>query len=154
MCPRLPIGFALLAASALDPLVVPSSVGIHAWTAGAFGLMPLAVMTRATLVGGRVVPSFTRNWLARQEKRRLPAPFSRFDVASIAVSLVSLLLWVGLPDGAITGVALIAAAVIQGFRLARWAGDRTASDRLVLVLHVGYAFVISIITAAISIRML
>jgi uncharacterized protein involved in response to NO len=44
-----PIGFALLGASALDPLVVPSSVGIHAWTAGAFALMPLAVMTRASL---------------------------------------------------------------------------------------------------------
>jgi uncharacterized protein involved in response to NO len=100
-----------------------------------------AVIMLITLVGGRVVPSFTRNWLARQEKGRLPAPFSRFDVASIAVSLVSLVLWVGLPDGAITGVALIAVAVIQSVRLARWAGDRTTSDRLVLVLHVGYAFV-------------
>ena len=26
-------------------------------------------------------------------------------------------------------------------RLARWAGDRTARERLVLILHVGYAFV-------------
>ena len=47
-----------------------------------------AVIMLITLVGGRVVPSFTRNWLARQEKGRLPASFSRFDVASIAVSLV------------------------------------------------------------------
>ena len=100
-----------------------------------------AVIMLIMLVGGRVVPSFTRNWLARQEKGRLPAPFSRFDVASIAVSLASLVLWVGLPDGAMTGLALIAAAVMQGARLARWAGDRTTSDRLVLVLHVGYAFV-------------
>jgi len=100
-----------------------------------------AVIMLIMLVGGRVVPSFTRNWLARQENGRLPAPFSRFDVASIAVSLASLVLWVGLPDGAMTGLALIAAAVMQGARLARWAGDRTTSDRLVLVLHVGYAFV-------------
>jgi uncharacterized protein involved in response to NO len=71
----------------------------------------------------------------------LPVPFSRFDIVSIAVSLVSLALWMRLPDGTITGIALIAAAVIQAVRLARWAGDRTTSDRLVLVLHVGYAFV-------------
>ncbi len=100
-----------------------------------------AVVLLISLVGGRIVPSFTRNWLARQEGGRLPAPFSRFDVASIVVSLVALVLWVGLPNVALTGVALIAVAVMQGARLARWAGDRTASDRLVLVLHVGYAFV-------------
>ena len=35
---------------------------------------------------------------------------------------------------------MMAAAVMQIDRLIRWAGDRTAGDRLVLVLHVGYAF--------------
>jgi uncharacterized protein involved in response to NO len=100
-----------------------------------------AVIMLIALVGGRIVPSFTRNWLARRENGRLPAPFSRFDVASIAVSLVSLALWVALPSSSITGLALIAAAVMQIARLVRWAGDRTTSDRLVLVLHVGYAFV-------------
>jgi hypothetical protein len=33
------------------------------------------------------------------------------------------------------------AALAQALRLARWAGDRTWRDRLVLVLHVAYAFV-------------
>lgn len=100
-----------------------------------------AVIVLIAIVGGRIVPSFTRNWLARQKKGRLPAPFSRFDVASIAVSVASLAIWVGLPDDTMTGLALIAAAVMQAARLARWAGDRTVADRLVLVLHVGYAFV-------------
>jgi uncharacterized protein involved in response to NO len=100
-----------------------------------------AVIVLISIVGGRVVPSFTRNWLARQEKGRLPAPFSRFDVATIAVSAASLGLWVGLADHAITGLALITASIMQAARLARWAGDRVISDRLVLVLHLGYAFV-------------
>ncbi len=100
-----------------------------------------AVIMLISLVGGRIVPSFTRNWLARRDNGRLPAPFSRFDIASIALSLVSLAVWVALPDRIITGVALVVAAVVQFVRLARWAGDRTTSDRLVLVLHVGYAFV-------------
>jgi uncharacterized protein involved in response to NO len=41
----------------------------------------------------------------------------------------------------VTGVLLLAAGVVQSVRLARWAGDRTFADRLVLVLHVAYAFV-------------
>ena len=100
-----------------------------------------AVVMLISLVGGRIVPSFTHNWLARRGDGRLPAPFSRFDVASIVVSLLALALWIGLPASVITGAVLIAASLMQMTRLARWAGDRTASDRLVLVLHVGYAFV-------------
>ena len=46
-----------------------------------------------------------------------------------------------MPEEAPTGVALLAAAVLNLARLCRWAGHRTFADRLVLVLHVGYAFV-------------
>src|ERR1039458_8883925 len=31
------------------------------------------------MIGGRIVPSFTRNWLVRENPGRLPAPFGRFD---------------------------------------------------------------------------
>jgi uncharacterized protein involved in response to NO len=94
-----------------------------------------------SLVGGRIVPSFTHNWLARRDNGRLPVPFSRFDVATMIISAVSLALWAALPDNIATGIALMVTAVLQAIRLARWAGDRTIADRLVLVLHVGYAFV-------------
>ena len=100
-----------------------------------------AIIMLISLVGGRIVPSFTRNWLARRDNGRLPVPFSRFDVATMVISLVSLALWAALPDNIATGIALTVTAVLQAARLARWAGDRTIADRLVLVLHVGYAFV-------------
>ena len=101
------------------------------------GLVILLVM----IVGGRIVPSFTRNWLARQDPGRLPAPFDRFDVACMVLSAASLLLWAIRPDGRATAAVLAAAGVVNAVRLARWAGDRTAADRLVLILHVGFAFV-------------
>ena len=99
-----------------------------------------AIIMLISLVGGRIVPSFTRNWLARRKEGRLPAPVSRFDGVAIAVSLIALILWTALPDNSATGIALILAALVQAIRIARWAGERTASDQLVLVLHVGYAF--------------
>jgi uncharacterized protein involved in response to NO len=38
-------------------------------------------------------------------------------------------------------VALLVGGILQSARLCRWAGDRTIQDRLVLILHVGCAFV-------------
>ena len=37
------------------------------------------VVMLITLIGGRIVPSFTRNWLARENPGRLPVPFDHFD---------------------------------------------------------------------------
>jgi uncharacterized protein involved in response to NO len=100
-----------------------------------------AVILLISLVGGRIVPSFTNNWLARNKPGRRPVPFSRYDMATMGLSALALLLWGAAPAHVVTGGALFAAGVLQAVRLARWAGDRTLADRLVLVLHVGYAFV-------------
>ena len=100
-----------------------------------------AAVTLISLIGGRVIPSFTRNWLVRENPGRLPAPFGRFDLLALAVSLLALVLWVFVPAWPGTAGLMLAAAAGQTARLARWAGDRTFRDRLVLVLHVGYAFV-------------
>lgn len=92
------------------------------------------------IIGGRIIPSFTRNWLVRENPGRLPVPFNRFDGAVIALSAVALASWCLLPDHAATAAALGFAALLQALRLGRWAGDRTLADPLVLILHVAYAF--------------
>jgi uncharacterized protein involved in response to NO len=93
------------------------------------------------LIGGRIIPSFTRNWLARENPGRLPAPFARFDMLIVAISALVLGLWVIWPDGAAVGYALVLTGCLHVIRLGRWAGDRTWRERLVLILHVSYAFV-------------
>lgn len=94
------------------------------------------------VIGGRVVPSFTRNWLAKRGEGRLPVPpMQRFDKLSLLSLLAALILWVAVPQHMIAGLALLFAAILHVVRLARWAGDRTWREPLVLVLHVGYAFV-------------
>ena len=99
------------------------------------------VVMLMTLIGGRIVPSFTRNWLSRENPGRLPVPFNRFDAIVIAASAATLVLWIVMPQSPATGAALTIAGILQGMRLARWAGDRTARERLVLILHLGYAFI-------------
>ena len=100
-----------------------------------------AAIVLIMIIGGRMIPSFTRNWLVRGNPGRLPAPFDRFDVAVIAVSAVAIAAWVFFPVRPASGVLLIAAAVSSLLRLARWAGDRTWREPLVLILHLAFVFV-------------
>ncbi|THD65125.1 MAG: NnrS family protein [Bradyrhizobium sp.] len=99
------------------------------------------VVMLISLIGGRIIPSFTRNWLARENPGRLPAPFGRFDMMVVATSALVLLFWVVWPNGAATAVALGLIGCLHLVRLGRWAGGRTWRERLVLILHIGYAFV-------------
>jgi uncharacterized protein involved in response to NO len=100
-----------------------------------------AIIVLIMLIGGRVIPTFTRNWLLGDSAGRLPSSFASFDAVALVVGALSLVLWIVLPMGTITGVALLSSCVLQTIRLLRWAGDRTLANRLVLVLHVAYAFV-------------
>lgn len=100
-----------------------------------------AVVLLISLIGGRIVPSFTNNWLARNNPGRLPVPFSRFDAVCMAAGALALVAWIAAPDTPAASALLLGAGALHAVRLVRWAGDRTLRDRLVLVLHVAYAFV-------------
>ncbi len=93
------------------------------------------------VIGGRIIPSFTRNWLVRANPGRLPAPFDRFDVSAILFSVIAFALWVAAPDAFSTAIAMATAGVLNLARLSRWAGDRTIRDPLVLILHLAYLLV-------------
>jgi uncharacterized protein involved in response to NO len=90
------------------------------------------------LIGGRVVPSFTQNWLAQRGSAARPVAFGRPDAVVMVLSGLSLALWVARSDGVPTGLLLLVAGVANLWRLSRWRGWATRSDRLVLVLHVGF----------------
>lgn len=94
-----------------------------------------------SIIGGRVVPSFTRNWLAKRQASTLPAPYDRLDTAALVTGLSALVLWIVWPGTVPTAVLCLAAALLHAMRLLRWHGWQTGGEALVLVLHVGYAFV-------------
>jgi uncharacterized protein involved in response to NO len=93
------------------------------------------------IVGGRIVPSFTRNWLAKAGSTRLPAPADRFDLTSIVVLGLACASWVVLDETVVTATLAFIASALQGARLLRWRGWATVDEPLLLILHVGYAFV-------------
>ena len=92
------------------------------------------------MIGGRVVPSFTRNWLAKRGETALPAPFGRIDRAALATLPLALAVWVAFPDSAPTGILLALAGAATLLRLARWRGLATTAEPLVAILHLGYGW--------------
>ncbi|HET7409766.1 MAG TPA: NnrS family protein [Paracoccaceae bacterium] len=92
------------------------------------------------LVGGRVIPSFTRNWLVKRGEKRLPAPAGRLDQAAMAATAAALVAWVCAPGWVGVAPLMALAAVATAVRLARWRGLLTGAEPLVWVLHLGFAW--------------
>lgn len=100
-----------------------------------------AAIQMIALIGGRIVPSFTRNWLMKRPPGPLPAPMNRFDVACLIAAGAALLAWVALPDARVTGILCLTAGGLHLARLGRWAGWRCGGEALVWVLHAAYLWV-------------
>jgi len=92
------------------------------------------------LIGGRVIPSFTRNWLAKRSSTQLPASFGAVDTSALATTGLALVLWVASPESQLTAAILVIAAAFHAVRLARWCGHRSLAEPLVWVLHLAYAW--------------
>ena len=134
MATAMAAGNALFHWEAADGTFAAQGAGLRLGLAA--GVMMIAV------VGGRIVPSFTRNWLVKQAAASLPAaPMGMFDRVALIALLAALIAWVGLPDGTVSGALLVLAGVLHFVRLIRWKGGKTAAEPLVLILHIGYAFV-------------
>ena len=94
------------------------------------------------LIGGRITPSFTRNWLVKNSPAGVePAPFGGLDRFALAATLVALVAWVAFPDAGLTAVPLIVAGAALFLRLIRWRGVSTRAEPMLFVLHLGYGWV-------------
>jgi uncharacterized protein involved in response to NO len=114
--------------------IIPADIG---WR-GAIALIVILI----SLIGGRIIPSFTRNWMVKRGVTGgLPTQPQKFDLLVIAATALALIFWVAFPAERLAGWMLVLAAAAQALRLSRWGGLRTTSDPLVLILHVGYSWV-------------
>ena len=100
-----------------------------------------AALMLIMLIGGRVIPNFTQNWLTKENPGRLPVSFNLSDLIIVLLSIVALMLWTALPSETITGALMLIAGGLNAYRLTRWAGYRTSKNPLVLYLHIAYLFI-------------
>ncbi len=97
------------------------------------------------LIGGRIVPSFTTNWLRHNRPgTALPTPFDRFDRLALVLGALGLLPWVAaavtVPPAEV-GLLAVVAGLVHLVRLWRWRPLATGGEPLLAVLHLAYLFV-------------
>jgi uncharacterized protein involved in response to NO len=100
------------------------------------------------LIGGRVIPSFTGNWLRERGEVSLPpeiddemgAELGALDKAALMALALLVIAEVAAPQSPATAVLAIAAGVLHFWRLARWQGFRVLAEPLLWVLHLGYGW--------------
>jgi uncharacterized protein involved in response to NO len=116
-----------------DGFSVPAGLG---WR---LGLATIIILI--SVVGGRIIPSFTRNWLVNRGIAKLPAAPSFGDRVALVTLHAGLIGWAFFPALAPVGALLLLAAALNFRRLARWRGPATLSEPLLAVLHLGYLWV-------------
>jgi uncharacterized protein involved in response to NO len=131
----------LIGLTAVANIVFQAEVLIYATPTYGLRLAVAAIVGLIMVVGGRITPSFTSNWMTRQGSEIRPAPLGRFDIGSIALAALALIAWIAEPDWYGTAALLLLIAIAQAARLSRWAGVRTWREPILFILHVGYAFV-------------
>lgn len=118
-------------------------IGVNAgpaWVAAGERLAIALIAILISLIGGRVIPSFTGNWLRKRGAKTLPPQAGRMDAIALIFGAVALIAWAFTGFNSITGIALLIAGILHGIRLARWRGHATAREPLLLILHLGYAW--------------
>lgn len=113
----------------------------HGWRLG-LG----ATVVLIAVIGGRIVPSFTRNWLAKSAPRggakpRLPVTPNALDKYIVILTGIALSAWTIAPEFIGSGLALILAGAGQLLRVSRWRGLSTLKSSIVFILHIGYAWI-------------
>ncbi|WP_045227236.1 NnrS family protein [Methyloterricola oryzae] len=95
------------------------------------------------LVGGRIIPAFTQNWLRLNRTEinvQLPA-FGLFDLASVLIATAFAVAFIVWPTSIWTGTLGLLAALLHAWRLLRWRGWLAGREPLLWVLHMGYGWI-------------
>ena len=101
-----------------------------------------AVIVLISVVAGRIVPSFTRNWLVQRHSTHLPAEHGWIDRAALGILHSGLFGWALFPAFRPFGLLLLLGAMLNVWRLLRWRGGATIAEPLLFILHVGYAWLV------------
>jgi uncharacterized protein involved in response to NO len=94
------------------------------------------------LIGGRIVPSFTRNWLVQINARALPSQMGVFDKIALIALLIFVIAQIANPEHQVTALLALFAGLLHGLRLMRWKGWMTFVEPLIWILHIAYAWLV------------
>ncbi len=100
------------------------------------------VLLMVVVVGGRIVPAFTRNTLISMGRSAPIASRAWLDRSAIAAAVTVVLADTFAPATQLAGAVAAVAALLLALRLSGWSGRRALDVPLLWVLHLGYAWLV------------
>jgi uncharacterized protein involved in response to NO len=94
------------------------------------------------LIGGRIIPSFTRNWLVKINSRVLPNQMGVFDKIALIALVIFVIAQIAKPEHQATALLALFAGLLHSLRLMRWKGWMTFAEPLIWILHIAYAWLV------------
>lgn len=93
------------------------------------------------VIGGRLVPSFTRNHLTRADNPVTPRSFGLIDRIAIIAAILALVAWTLFPFATASAALLGLAGIAHCVRVAGWRGYLIRGDGFSLAMNFAYALV-------------
>ncbi len=103
----------------------------------------MIIVAMISLIGGRIIPAFTVVAIHGRGEEAKQTPQEKLDaMALLSLALIILaLIFIG-QEGVILAITAFLSAIIHALRLRRYHTRRILGDPMVLILHVGYSWVI------------
>lgn len=136
---RAPIGI-LISLYAVGNLLFHAQFLSGAPTNVAERLALALLMILLALIGGRITPGFTEDFLEEARLSQRPAALGLLDGIPILLLIFGGLWWIIQPESLVTGWIFVGAGLMHLVRMLRWYGWLTWREPLVLILHLGYAW--------------
>ncbi|WP_353859038.1 NnrS family protein [Azospirillum formosense] len=99
------------------------------------------VLMMIAVIGGRIVPAFTRNALRLRGLDGTVVSRPWVEKVTLVSTLLMIPADLALPGTAVAGLLALVAALAHALRLAGWQPARTLDQPILWVLHLGYAWV-------------
>lgn len=139
---NLPIIVPLFVLTAADLAMHLEAVGVNVPAGLGWRLGLAAMIILMSVIGGRIIPSFTGNWLAKRGSE-LPAQNPWVTRAAMGTLHTGLIGWSFLPEFHLFGALLVIGGALNLWRLWSWRGLGTFAEPLLFILHLGYAWLVA-----------
>ena len=110
---------------------------VSAWARAGLSVYILLIAATA----GKLIPSFTNNWLAQAGRPRL-APGNRvIDRFVLVTTLLAALMWTMVPSGLLTAIVAVVAAGSHLLRTGAWFRPAILRSSLITAMQISYGFI-------------
>jgi uncharacterized protein involved in response to NO len=135
------IAFVITAFAVLDVVFHLGQTGVWPGAARtALFLTAHGFLVLITVIAGRIVPSFTGNWLRSRGIAALPTSRPWLETLIVPAVLLAGIANSSMAPAPLVAGLSIAVAFLHGLRLSTWCGSATVGEPLVVILHIAYAW--------------